>query len=425
MSTRFILHALSLASFSLTFSTALAATAFPQRYQLAGPAEPGFTAVSPGDDYQRERGYGYEAGFAPTSERAASLFSILVPEGNHRVTVVLGGPRAAVTTVKAESRRLLLESIVTAPGERVTRTFIVNVRTSALRPPDANAPGGTRVILNDRESGSFTWDERLTLEFSGDSAAVQQVSVEPAEVPVIYLVGDSTVTDQRFEPGASWGQMIPRFLRPEVAVANHAESGETLKSFLTGLRLAKVLETLKPGDWLFIQFGHNDQKAQWPQTYAEAATTYRSYLRAYIAEARLRGAHPVLVTSVQRRDFDAQGRIRNTHGAYPEAVRAVGREEGVPVIDLERASIALYEALGPGRAPLAFSNGGRDATHHNSYGAYELAKSFAQALRDAGLPLASFLTADFSGYVPTQPADPAAFTLPPSPQRSDLAPRGF
>jgi lysophospholipase L1-like esterase len=417
-------HAWVLLGLGLALS-AVPADADPRRYQFSGIAEAGFTAVSRDDTYEAQRGYGYEPGFAPTAERPGSLFSVAVAEGNHRVTVILGGAQPAVTTVKAESRRLMLEQVPTAAGERITRSFIVNVRTPALRPPDPNAPGGNRVVLNERESGSYTWDDRLTLEFAGERAAVERVIIEPVDVPVIYLVGDSTVTDQRFEPAASWGQMIPRFFRPELAVANHAESGETLKSFLTGLRLAKVLETLKRDDWLFIQFGHNDQKAQWPQTFADAATTYRSYLRTYIAEARLRGAHPVLVTSVQRRNFDPEGRIRNTHGAYPDAVRAVAREEGVPVIDLERASIALYEALGPSQAPLAFSNDGRDATHHNSYGAYELAKGFAQALRDAGLPLAAALSADFTGYRPAEPADPAAFSLPASPQRSDLAPRGF
>ncbi|HEY0966710.1 MAG TPA: rhamnogalacturonan acetylesterase [Opitutaceae bacterium] len=396
-----------------------------RRFTLGGPARDGFTSVAPTDVYRADPGFGYEAGQAPAANSAASLFSVNVPSGNHRVTVVLGGDRAAETTVKAESRRLMLERVATQAGEHATRTFIVNTRNAALRPPDANAPGGSTVILNDREAGSYTWDDRLTLEFTGETAAVQSVVIEPVDVPVLYLVGDSTVTDQRFEPGASWGQMITRFLRPEVAVANHAESGETLKSFLTGLRLAKVLETLKAGDWLFIEFGHNDQKKQWPQTYADADTTYRSYLRTYIAEARLRGANPVLITSVQRRDFDAQGRIRNTHGSYPDAVRAVAREENVPLIDLERASIALYEALGPSRAPLAFSNGGRDATHHNSYGAYELAKAVAQAFKQSGLPLAQFVSDDFSGYDPSAPADPSAFALPASPQRTELAPRGF
>ena len=103
--------------------------------------------------------------------------------------------------------------------------------------------------------------------------------------------------------------MLPRFFGADIAIANHAESGETLKSFVTELRLDKLLSTLKAGDWVMIQFGHNDQKIQWPQTYAEAATTYRSWLRTYIAEVRRRGATPILVTSPERRNFDAAGHI--------------------------------------------------------------------------------------------------------------------
>ena len=218
--------------------------------------------------------------------------------------------------------------------------------------------------------------------------------------------------------------MLPRFLGPDVAVANHAESGETLKSFLTGLRLAKVLSQIKPGDYLFIQFGHNDQKKQWPQTYAEARTTYTDYLRAYIAEARLRGATPVLVTSVQRRMFDATGHIKDSLGDYPQAVREVAAAEHVALIDLTRMSTAFYEALGPACAPLAFNDGGRDITHHDNYGAYELAKCVAQGIRDAHLPLAASLAQDFTGFDPAHPDAPETFHLPASPVHRDAALRG-
>ncbi|AOS44246.1 Rhamnogalacturonan acetylesterase RhgT [Lacunisphaera limnophila] len=374
--------------------------------------------------FTTERGSGYEFGTGHNTEGRPFIYSVAVPEGNWLVEVLFRGPVAGDTTVKAESRRLMLESVKTAPGEDVRRFFVVNVRDPILPPLPGNAPGGTTVLLNDRELGSFTWDKKLTLEFNGPSPQVQSVAVTRVHHPTVFLLGDSTVTDQRWEDGASWGQMLPRFLRPEVAVANHAESGETLKSFLTGLRFAKVLSQLQAGDWVFLQFGHNDQKKNWPQTYVEAATTYPAYLRTYLAEIRLRGATPVLVTSPQRRNFGPDGKIRNTHGDYPAAVRAVAAAEKVPLIDLEAASRALYEALGPDRAPLAFSNGGQDATHHNNYGAYQLAKAVAQGIRDTRLSLEPFLTEDFTGYNPTQPDDPAAFTLPASPQRRTETPRG-
>ena len=219
------------------------------------------------------------------------------------------------------------------------------------------------------------------------------------------------VTDQRAEPYASWGQMLPRFFKPDIAIANYAESGETLKSFLTELRLDKALSQIRPGDWIFIQFGHNDEKSLWPQTYVAADTTYRSYLRTYIAEVRRLGANPVLVTSPQRRVFDAAGHILNSHGAYPDAVRAVGAEEGVPVIELGAMSTAFYEALGPERAPLAFADEGREITHHDDYGAYELARCVVRAIQELTLPLADHLATGIARFDPSNPDRPEAFGL--------------
>jgi lysophospholipase L1-like esterase len=132
-----------------------------------------------------------------------------------------------------------------------------------------------------------------------------------------------------------------------------------------------------------IQFGHNDQKTQWPQTYAEAATTYRAWLRTYLAEIRRRGATPLLVTSPERRNFDAHGRIVPSLGDYPDAMRAVAREEHVALLDLNALSVRVYEALGPDIAPRAFADDGRDKTHFNEYGADLLARCIVESLRAA------------------------------------------
>ncbi|MBW8860596.1 MAG: rhamnogalacturonan acetylesterase, partial [Caulobacter sp.] len=340
----------------------------------------------------------------------------------YRVTLELGGKAASDTTVKAESRRLMAEHVVTKAGKTATVEFVVNVRTAALKAPPTNAPGGVRVLLNPREEGAYDWDDKLTLEFCGPAPAVRRLRVEPVTVPVVYLAGDSTVTDQRFEPGASWGQMLPRFFKPDVSVANHAESGETLKSFLFEHRLDKLLSRIKPGDWLLIQFGHNDQKVQWPQTYVEAATTYRDYLKVYVGEARRRGATPVLVTSPHRRRFDAARRIINTHGDYPAAVRAVARETGVPLIDLLDMSAAFYEALGPDQAWKAFADGGKDATHHNNYGAYQLACCVVEGVRSAVPDLARRLADDLPPFDPARPPAPDSFVMAPSAARSQETP---
>jgi lysophospholipase L1-like esterase len=391
---------------------------------LNEPAVSGTTTVAATDNFSAERGYGFDLGTRPEADGKPFFFSVAVREGNYRVSVTFGDRQASsVNTVKAESRQLMIERVETKPGEFLTKDFIVNVRNSHVPPPEKNAPGGSEVALNDREKGLLRWDDKLTLEFNGSSPKVVALAITRVEVPTVFLAGDSTVTDQPYEPGASWGQMLPRFLTG-VAVANHAESGETMKSFISGLRLAKLLSQAKAGDHLFIQFGHNDEKKNWPQTYVEAHTTYKAYLKVFIAEARLRGMTPVLVTPMQRRTFDSAGKIRNTHGDYPQAVREVAAEEKVALIDLERMSVAFYEALGPTKAPLAFSAHGRDATHHDNYGAYELAQCVVQGIRDANLPLAKSIAADFAGFDPAHPDAPESFALPASPMHSDIAPRG-
>jgi lysophospholipase L1-like esterase len=416
-----------------------------------GAVAPGCTQVLPATAYSDQLGYGFDFGSAVTGvDRGGGdplcgdfvtsdqpfFFSVKLPEGNYRVIVTLGDAGGeAATTVKAESRRLMLEQLTTAPGEFATRTFVVNLRNTAVPPPPLNAPGGDHVLLDKWEKANgpdgleLDWDDKLTLEFdppgAGGRTCLCAVEITRADaMPTVFLAGDSTVTDQPREPGASWGQMLPRFFKPDVAVANHAESGETMKSFIAELRLAKILSRLKAGDYLFIQFGHNDEKENWPQTYVEAHTTYKEYLKVFIAEARLRGATPVLVTSMQRREWDADGRIRNSHGDYPAAMREVAKEEHVALIDLDRMSRAFYEALGPKEAPVAFGAHGRDATHHSAYGAYELAKCVVQGIRDNRLPLAENIVDDFKGFDPAHPDAPAGFAVPPSPFNSDQRPRG-
>jgi len=372
---------------------------------------------TPRTPYDPMTGHGWESG-------PGRLFSVKVPEGDYRVTLDLGGDLTSETTIKAEARRLVLESVRVGAGQTETRTIIVNVRRPDLAPPPPNAPGGTRVLLNPREENGYAWDDKLTLEFCGPTAAVRRLRIEPVAVPTVFLAGDSTVTDQGFEPAAGWGQMLPRFFKPDVSVANHAESGETLKSFLIERRLDKILSQIKPGDWLLIQFGHNDQKTQWPQTYAEAATTYRDYLRVYAGEARRRGATPVFVTSMHRHRFDAAGKVVDTLGDYPEAMRETARELGVPLIDLHAMSASFYEALGPKEAWKAFNDGGKDLTHHDNYGAYQLARCVVEGVRAEVPGLASRLAADLAPFDPARPPSPDTFALPPSAAASQEAPRG-
>ena len=234
----------------------------------------------------------------------------------------------------------------------------------------------------------------------------------------IYLAGDSTVTDQPREPWNSWGQMLPRFFKPGVAIANHAESGESLKSFIGEKRLDKVMSIIKPGDYLFIQMGHNDQKDKSPN--AGAFTTYKETLKRFIAEARKHEAIPVLITSMHRLKFDAGGKIENTLGDYPEAVRQTAKEENVPLIDLNAMSKSFYEALGPENVKKAF----QDTTHHNNYGSYELAKCIVEGIKANKLGIAKFLVDDVPAFDPSRPDPVETFSMPASPDSTPAKPEG-
>ena len=186
-----------------------------------------------------------------TSDRPF-FFSVALPEGNYRVTATFGDQSAATTNyVKAEARRLMLEDVRTAKGEFATRSFVVNTRTTDY--------SGGKVHLKPREltDEAVTWDGKLTLEFNGPHPVLRELEIAPAtNVTTIYITGDSTVCDQPLEPWNSWGQMLPRFFDDHVAVANYAESGESIRSSLGAHRFDKVFSVIHPGDFLFVQFGH-------------------------------------------------------------------------------------------------------------------------------------------------------------------------
>ncbi|MDE3105703.1 MAG: rhamnogalacturonan acetylesterase [Acidobacteriota bacterium] len=349
--------------------------------------------------------------------------SFPVPEGSYRVTVTLGGPHAATTTVRAEARRLMLEKIATRRGE--SRSFVLDV--NERRPEIAGT--ANRVHLKPREIGNLDWDDKLTLEFNGDQPTLRSVSVEPVppHTPTVYLAGDSTVVDQDIEPWTAWGQMLPRFFLPGVVVANHAESGETIKSFFAEQRFAKLLPLLQTGDYLLLQFNHNDQKVN-PTTGVPAVTLqeYRRMVLQVVASVRAAGATPVLVTSMNRRVFDAQGHITNTLGEYPDTLRSIAADEHVALIDLNAMSKTLFETLGPEATLHAFMHypansfpnqpsAIADDTHFNGYGAYELARCVVHGIRAAGLPLASHLDPAVPDFDPAHPDPLATFSLPVTP----------
>jgi lysophospholipase L1-like esterase len=376
----------------------------------------GFTRVAPSAVYADDAGYGYEPGAqvttsdggnATTSDRPF-MFSAKVPEGNYNVTVTLGDSHdATTTTVKAESGRLMLERVEVPAGEVVERTFTTNVRTSHLPKLPMNAPGREEVSLDRFDaSNARDWDDKLTVEIVSPHAALRAIEITSAPAaPTVFIAGDSTVTDRDGGGDVSWGQLLSRFFKPGVAISNHAQSGETLKSFANALRLDKILSQMKKGDYLFMQFAHNDSKDSWPQTYVEPETTYKAYLKVYIAEARLRGATPVLVTPMDR-GVRGTGAPTHGHGGYPQAMREVAEEEHVPLIDLYNMSIAFYENAGADAAKIL-----ADGTHSTAYGGYEFAKCIVMGIKQNKLDLASFIVDDFKDFDPAHPDSEAALNL--------------
>lgn len=399
----------------------------------SGAPKAGFEKVQPDAVFSTARGYGFEpdSGLVGDNLGVASehpfYFTATVPgEGNYRVTVTLGGARASVNTVKAELRRLMIEQLRVAAGESVQRSFIVNVRSPRIAALHGVSAGEVRLKApREITQESWAWDDQLTLEFNGSNPAVSAVTIEPVAVPTLFLVGDSTVCDQSREPYNSWGQMLPRFFSPDIAVANHGESGETYRDSIDRRRLDKIISVMKPGDWLFMQFGHNDQKQIAAGT-GGPFTTYKEEMKAHIAAVRRVGGNPVIVSPMERRAFDADGRLVPSLSDYAQAAHEVAGEEQVPIIDLHAMSQRFYLALGPEKSALAFAApaGKQDNTHHTNYGSYELAKCVAEGIRETLPDLARHLSPDFGGFDPAKPDDIDTFAVPPSPLVTTVRPLG-
>jgi lysophospholipase L1-like esterase len=417
---RLAVLSLALAALAAQAQTAAA----PLKFSF-GQTAAGYATVMPDSIYAKAPGYGFEPGatvkavegktFAAVSSDKLFYFSVAVPEGNYKVTVGLGNPAAASeTTVNAELRRLMLQQIHTDANQFQTRSFLVNVRQAAI------STGG-QVRLKDREKAAeaWAWDDKLTLEFLGVNPSVSTVEIEAADVPTVFVIGDSTVCDQPSEPFNSWGQMLPRFFKPVVAVANHAESGESVASSLGAGRFNKIWSQMKKGDYLIMQYGHNDMKAAG----ANALQSYHDNLGNVVDKARSLGGIPVICTPVSRHTFGADGKVSNSFNGYPDAVRAVAREKNVPLIDLQNMTASFYEAMGDKESHRAFASL-TEGTHHGDYGSYEVAKCVLMGIRQNKLDLAKDIVDDFTGFDPSHPDPIDAFTLPKNPSRNAPTPLG-
>jgi lysophospholipase L1-like esterase len=420
---------ISLFAASLALATMSCAATAAESMRFAFGTEttgPGWLRVGPDTRYGVGQPYGIHPGARPGP--SPFFFSVDLPEGNYRVSVRVGDPAAeAITTIKAEARRLMVKEHHTPPGMTQSLVFCVNLRTPAL-------PGGDRVRLNDRERDHSNWDQRLTLEFTDQHPCISTVEIAPApDAVTLYLAGDSTVTDQKLEPWCAWGQMLPQFFSPSLAVANHAESGRTLDSFRDQHRLEKILQTLRAGDYLFIQFGHNDMKQK--EAGQGPFLNFKDNLRTYIAAARAHDAIPVLLTPMHRRQFDGDGHIIDTFGDYPVAIRQVAKELDVALIDLHRESRLLFEALGKEGSRKAFvhypahtfpgqDEALKDDSHFSPYGADLLARCVVEGIRTHLPELARHVRSDLPVFHPASPHPFQTWHLPTSPLLELTPPEG-
>ena len=386
-----------------------------------------FDLSKPQPMYNDQQGFGFDVLPAPDKKKSTEpfYFSVKVPDGNYKVSIVLGGKKNGNTTVRAEGRRLLMDNIVTAkPKDTQTFEFTVNKRSTFIEE-------GKKVKIKEREKDYLAWDDRLTLEFNGVNPAVKSIHIEPIDVPTIYLCGNSTVVDQNYEPWASWGQMITRWFGPEVAISNHAESGLTARTFIASYRLDKILTTLKKGDYVFVEFGHNDEKEKKPGD--GAWYHYQYQLKIFVDQVRKKGAEIVFCTPTQRRAFDKDNiTLLNTHGDFPAAMKMVAEKEHVPMIDLNAKTKVFFETLGfedSKRALVhypkeAYGRELADNTHFNPYGAYEVAKCVVMGMKQLQLPLVKYLRPEWQDFDPSQPDDWRTFKWAPSPMQDIVKPDG-
>jgi lysophospholipase L1-like esterase len=217
------------------------------------------------------------------------------------------------------------------------------------------------------------------------------------------MIGDSTMADKKpeTEPERGWGQMLQLFFSEGVQVSNHARNGRSSKSFIDESLWQVVLDSLHQGDYVIVQFGHNDQKPD-SARHTDPYTTYKSNLEKYVNEIRAKGAFPILCTSIVRRKFDENGKLTDTHGQYPVVTRMVAKEMNVPLLDLQVRTNNLVSDLGPEKSKVLYLHtspdeyvnrpkGVQDNTHLCIEGAKIVARFAVEEMVSLELPVMKFL----------------------------------
>ncbi len=376
----------------------------------------GFIRISSDTAYSAELGYGFaepskvtaydrgtsnslKSDFIMTSDTS---FNVDLPNGDYSVTVIAGDEMEETEVgIKAENVQKIQNSQIKA-AEYIEQTF-----TIALI------------------------DGQLNFQFTGKAPKVNGLIIEKlperiaGALPTVYLAGDSTVQtyDEYWKPEAGWGQMISRYFSSDITFKNHAIGGRSTKSFLNEGRLDTILREIKPNDYFFIQFGHNDATVSIPERYA-SVPDYKNYLKTYVNGARQRGAIPILVTPVGRRDFNPEtGKFNVSFANYVQGMKEVATEMNVNLVDLSARSVAYYDSIGPeGTLSVflhtdpgvytAFPNGSQDNTHFQEYGAIQLARLVSDEIKKLNIPLSSYVKGiEPPATVPNQPTNVVASNI--------------
>ncbi|WP_156759031.1 fibronectin type III domain-containing protein [Microbacterium karelineae] len=265
-------------------------------------------------------------------------------------------------------------------------------------------------------------DGQMTFTFTGETPNIAALEITPqpardaATVPTAYLTGDSTMQtyDPYWEPQAGWGQVFDRFLTDDVAVDNQSIGGRSSRSFVEQGRLDSVLRSVRPGDYVFTQFGHNDATASVPERYT-SPEDFRDYLKIYVEGTRQRGGTPVLVTPVNRLDYDGDAGVFNeSFPEYVQATKDVAAELDVPLVDLSASSRAYLDEIGVEDAKSVFlhvpagvypnrPDGTQDNTHFQEYGAIQVARLVALDVAELGLPISDAVDVSTPDAVPAAP----------------------
>ena len=293
-----------------------------------------------------------------------------VPNGNYEVTLDITAHSDTVYTVYSQNRRFIAEDAEIRAGEKHEIKFIANV-CDYIRRDAAHKVDGVEIYI----------------ACDGDITVMSAVS--PIEVPTLWIIGDSTVTDQPseypYDPEKTycgWGQVMPMLLDNEIAVSNHAESGAT-SAETREIHFNAIKDKIKAGDYLMMEFGHNDQKL--PEL--DAFGGYAEQLRYFVNYVKKCGATPIVNSPINRIIFGSDGKIFNLLGEYRNAAKAVAEESGVPFIDMWTATTDFFEPLGLYTAKKYFRHDGesQDFTHTNDLGGGIVARLCASLIAGAGI----------------------------------------